>query len=355
MTTLTRRRGAAAAAALAAMLGAAACTPPVTVRAIASDDGQRDIVVMSGSAIGFMTRTGTITVRNADGSFVCKGGFAYRGVAKGDGDLSCNTGEKAEITFTAINSLSGYGEGETDQGRLIAFTYGLSKTKSDDYLAGTETGRAIGYRADGAVKKWASSGSGFFVSAEGHIVTNDHVAFRCETLEVVDASGARRPARIVAVKQRPDLALLKVDAAAPGTLALRAEDDGRLAEPVTIFGFPRGDELSSSGVLTSGSVASLTGLRDDPAYYGLAALALEGSSGGPAVSSDGALLGVVTAKLRDVEGLVFAVKSAEVSAFLTAQGAAHRTAAGPGAALPPVARAERMRRATVKVFCNAED
>ncbi|MEL6980254.1 MAG: S1C family serine protease [Pseudomonadota bacterium] len=340
----------------------AACTPPVKVRAIASGLDRRDEAVrLEGSAIGYIGRTGSIDVASRDGSLVCDGSFAYTSSGGGNGKLFCNNAEAASIEFVKITSLSGYGHGITNEGRAIGFTYGLSQAESDRYLSTTPVAQKIGLRADGSVRRPGGLGSGFFVGAAGHVVTNDHVAFGCDDLFVIDTNDLRRRASLIDVQEEPDLALLLVDGPGPGALAVR-RDRVDLAEEVMIFGYPLSTgTLSARGTLTQGSVASMAGVGDDPNYYGLNALSLPGNSGGPAVSADGALVGVVTGGVFEddgtgdtIDGLAFAVKADRVAAFLDRNRVAYASASF-GARMPQVERAKYLSKATVKVLCNPDD
>ncbi|MEM9725361.1 MAG: trypsin-like peptidase domain-containing protein [Pseudomonadota bacterium] len=344
-------------------LGASAlagCSPPVKVHAIASTERQRGIVQMTGTAMGFVGDVGVMNVKSADGSLSCKGNFKYHGgfTAKrsGSGQMTCNTGETAEVKFKQYNALSGYGEGVTDRGRIVAFTFGLSDKTANQRLAESPAGQKIGFRPDGSIRRYAGTGSGFFVNGDGYLITNDHVAFRCDKLETVDSTGARRPATLIATQEEPDLAVLKSPAAAPAWISLRRDPEIQLAEDVMIFGFPGVGEidLSASGVLTRGSLAALSGINNNADYFGFEALAMTGNSGGPVVSADGALVGVVAHGIKDVGGLTFGVKPSRVATFLEAQGVSYRTQ-NFGRRQEPVARAATLRKATVQVFCNSEE
>jgi S1-C subfamily serine protease len=105
-----------------------------------------------------------------------------------------------------------------------------------------------------------SSGTGIFVSAQGHVLTNAHIVEGCSSIEVPGPNGLT-PARVLAKDRTNDLALLKTDLTPPRIAELRAGI--RLGEPVAAFGYPLLGVLSSTGNFTLGNVTSLTGLRDD--------------------------------------------------------------------------------------------
>jgi len=102
-----------------------------TVYGVVGDESE----LYTGSAIGYMTRTGTIDLRNARG-VRCEGDFSYYpGVLAGHGIIGCDDGQRATIRFTGLSPLSGYGRGTSSTGRPVAFTYGMSREQSLLYLS----------------------------------------------------------------------------------------------------------------------------------------------------------------------------------------------------------------------------
>jgi uncharacterized protein len=82
----------------------------------------------------------------------------------------------------------------------------------------------------------ASSGSGFFVTADGDVVTNAHVIENCSTVRVTTDQGAAASAKVIARDMRNDLALLSTGLPAKKTAAFRTSI--RLGEAVEAFGYP---------------------------------------------------------------------------------------------------------------------
>jgi hypothetical protein len=114
---------------LALALLASGCAT-ATVYGVVGDEDD----LYTGSAIGYMTRSGTIELRNSQGNS-CKGDFAYyRGVLAGHGIIGCDDGQRATIRFIGLSPLSGYGRGTSSTGRPVAFTYGMSREQSVLYL-----------------------------------------------------------------------------------------------------------------------------------------------------------------------------------------------------------------------------
>lgn len=92
---------------------------------------ERDLY--TGTATGYLSRTGTITLANETGNR-CDGGFAYGEGLRGEAMLSCSDGQSALVRFTGLTPMSGFGGGRSDDGRPVRFTYGLSRSEAVRYL-----------------------------------------------------------------------------------------------------------------------------------------------------------------------------------------------------------------------------
>ena len=173
-----------------------------------------------------------------------------------------------------------------------------------------------------------TTGTGFFVSADGFFVTNNHVVTSCTTTIVQMVDKSVRLASIVATDSTNDLALLKVNTVPAKFAALRPS--ARLGEDVAAFGFPHSDVFASSGNFTVGTITATAGLKDDTRFFQISAPVHSGNSGGPLFDDHGNVVGVVTSKLNaerfaaangDVpQNVNFAVKTNMVSSFLDGHG-----------------------------------
>jgi len=141
-----------------------------------------------------------------------------------------------------------------------------------------------------------TSGTGFFVTHDGLILTNAHVVKDCTQILLAPPQGAFVSAQVLARDTINDLALLKTETTSTHVAQLRLNI--RLGENVEAFGYPLTTVLASSGNFTSGSVTALAGFRDDSRYLQISAPVQPGNSGGPLLDQSGNLVGVVSAKLN---------------------------------------------------------
>jgi serine protease Do len=137
-------------------------------------------------------------------------------------------------------------------------------------------------------------GSGFFISADGYAVTNNHVVDHADTVQVTTDDGAVYKAKVVGTDAKTDLALIKVDANKSFPFVKFADRDPRVGDWVVAVGNPFG----LGGTVTAGIVSARgrdigSGPYDD--YIQIDAPINKGNSGGPAFNMDGNVIGVNTA------------------------------------------------------------
>ena len=139
-----------------------------------------------------------------------------------------------------------------------------------------------------------SQGSGFFVSDDGYIVTNNHVINGGSEFTIVTNDGEEMDARLIGTDPKSDLAVLKVDAKAKFTYVSFSDKKSRIGEWVVAVGNPFG----LGGTVTAGIVSASgrdlgSGPYDD--FIQIDAAVNKGNSGGPAFNLNGQVIGVNTA------------------------------------------------------------
>ena len=140
-----------------------------------------------------------------------------------------------------------------------------------------------------------ASGTGFYVSNAGHVITNDHVVDGCKDIKV-QSTGTDISTVILATDPKNDLALLKASHT-PSMYFSISNNDPEELQDVIVAGYPFGDAFSSTIKFTQGVVSSLAGIGNDYSQFQIDAAIQPGNSGGPIVDSYGNILGVAVAKL----------------------------------------------------------
>ncbi len=171
-------------------------------------------------------------------------------------------------------------------------------------------------------KLW--TGTGFYVSRVGHVLTNKHVIYGCASVVISRPGGGNVPLRVLARDPDHDLALLQETSPTTPPVRFRAPASPlRAGEPSISLGYPI-RELLGSLIVTSGIISSLSGRRGDEAQFQMQTPIQPGNSGGPIFDEAGLLIGVSTAQItragnRAVQNVNFAIKSEVARQFLGGQ------------------------------------
>ena len=148
-----------------------------------------------------------------------------------------------------------------------------------------------------------SSGTGFFVSSNGVIVTCAHVIEDADRV-AVKIGDQEYPAQVVAMDNETDLAILRINYANPYHFRLTRFDAVNLGDKVFVLGFPLSDILGSDIRLTDGIVSARSGINADATYFQISAPIQPGNSGGPIFNESFEVKGVAAHKLSDMSTLV---------------------------------------------------
>lgn len=142
-----------------------------------------------------------------------------------------------------------------------------------------------------------NSGTGFFVSPYGEIITSEHVVRDCYSGSIKLGGAIDGEAEIVAVDTEYDLALLNASLNAPSTGKLRAADLSlEPGDPVMIMGYPRDAIRNGEYKIATASVEKLEGPQGEDKWLQFSDSAQQGNSGGPLLDMAGNIIGVVTGK-----------------------------------------------------------
>jgi serine protease Do len=146
-------------------------------------------------------------------------------------------------------------------------------------------------------------GSGFVISEDGYIVTNNHVIESADEIMIEFFSGQELPARVIGTDRNTDIALLKVDSDTPLPFVNFGDSDiMRVGDWVMAMGNPLGQGFSVSAGIVSARNRALSGTYDD--FLQTDAAINRGNSGGPLFNMDGEVVGVNTAILSPNGGYI---------------------------------------------------
>lgn len=152
-------------------------------------------------------------------------------------------------------------------------------------------------------RRSSALGSGFVISEDGFIVTNNHVIEGADEVLIEFFEGFELPATIVGTDPNTDIALLKVESETPLKFVnFGNSDTARVGDWVMAMGNPLGQGFSVSAGIVSARNRALSGTYDD--YIQTDAAINRGNSGGPLFNMDGDVIGVNTAILSPNGGSI---------------------------------------------------
>jgi serine protease Do len=160
--------------------------------------------------------------------------------------------------------------------------------------------------------------TGFMIDAtNNYIVTNAHVVNEAKNNLIVENNkGQQYDAKAIYIDSDKDLAIIKITdssfkklGAVPYSIKKTSAD---LGESIFLMGFPKQEIVYGEGY-----VSAKNGYQMDPVYCQINTTANEGNSGSPVITKNGELIGIVTKKQVDVNGVVFAIKSANIYSAIT--------------------------------------
>ena len=183
---------------------------------------------------------------------------------------------------------------------------------------GGQDGLPPGLRGGPRGRVVTGQGSGFFISADGFAVTNNHVVDSADKVEVTADDGKTYTAKVIGTDARTDLALIKVEGGSNFSFAKLSDGKPRIGDWVLAVGNPFG----LGGTVTAGIVSANgrdigNGPYDD--FIQIDAPVNKGNSGGPAFNTEGEVMGVNTAIYSPSGGSVgiaFAIPASTVKSVV---------------------------------------
>ena len=161
-----------------------------------------------------------------------------------------------------------------------------------------------------------SSGTGFFLTNNGYIVTNNHVVEKAKSIRVSGINGDYTKsyiAKVEVVDSQNDLAIIKInDASFRGISSIPyaiKTNTASIGEDCFVLGYPLISTMGLDIKLTNGIISSRTGYQGNVSEYQISAPIQPGNSGGPLFDKDGNVIGIVCAKHTGAENAGYAVKA----------------------------------------------
>ena len=221
---------------------------------------------------------------------------------------------KRNMNLASMKSGDGHNYGRS-RGNMPRFP---KNSPFNQFFDQFQRGPQEGGRQPNRQRRTMSQGSGFFISADGYVVTNNHVVAKASKIEIVTSSGDVMDAELIGRDPKTDLALLKVKGNSKFDYVELTGTPARVGDWVVAVGNPFG----LSGSVTTGIVSARgrdigSGPYDD--FIQIDAAINKGNSGGPAFNLKGEVIGVNTAIFSPSGGNVgigFAIPASMVKSVI---------------------------------------
>jgi serine protease Do len=217
----------------------------------------------------------------------------------------------AGVTTLTISALVWSLSPQPDSKRLIDLGRQLEEVKKDARAQRNEVNNLKGQITPATPKnniEFKSGGTGFLVDGSGLLVTNAHIIRISKNIAVFNNKGEEFRAIVVKRDNARDIAILKI--VDPNFKPLNAlpygisKGNNEVGEPVFTLGYPRNDIVYSEGYLSAPS-----GFNGDTLSCQLGMAANRGNSGGPVFNHDGEVIGMLSTKETEADGVAFAIRS----------------------------------------------
>jgi S1-C subfamily serine protease len=227
------------------------------------------------------------------------------------------------------------------------------------WSSGSESDKGLKPPALLASGKYSGMGSGFFISADGWLVTNAHVVKSSKTVDLRSTDGKISLGQVMKVDDAKDLALVKTGMAPAAWLPIsQSGKEPDLGQEVFTIGYPEPARQGLEPKFSDGKISSLSGVSDDKDSFQTSISVRHGNSGGPLVDArSGWVIGVTNAVYvnqdrREAETVSYAIKGSILRKFLNDVPEAARAAAKQSP--PDLKPVERVRTSSVLVLVKVD-
>lgn len=150
-------------------------------------------------------------------------------------------------------------------------------------------------------KQSISTGTGFFISNDGYILTNSHVIEGSSSISII-LNGKTIPATLVDYDGSNDIALLKINESVDG-LPIELKIKTKQGAEIAVLGYPNIGLQGNEQKATFGYINASSGIQGDTRYYQISSPIQPGNSGSPMVNEQGVVIGIASASLNQTAAI----------------------------------------------------
>ena len=258
--------------------------------------------------VNFGISDGKIEIWSNSTAETCKGTLKYgegeisflTGIYSGSSTLTCDSGKtlKGKWFLPSNWGYNAKGQFFDSNGKIMHFVFGenIGMYKSRIFTEYIEYQRPNPHSSLPQKKYTIKTGTGFFITNDGYLITNHHVISNSSKI-LIKMESQQFIAKVIDTDEKNDLALLKINSTSKALSIFQDKEESK-GENIASFGYPligiQGNELKT----TFGHINSISGIKGDLSYYQIDTPIQPGNSGGPLLNYYGEVIGVVTATLN---------------------------------------------------------
>jgi len=213
-----------------------------------------------------------------------------------------------------VSGLITYFSPASNNSQIQQLSKDIAQIKRNQQVQGSIINEVKGKLPEGVTL--ISGGTGFLIDGKGYIITNTHV-LKGNSAIIIDNSGKEYNAKIVHLDEQKDLAILKItdkDYTPVKQLPYSiAKANAELGEEIFTLGYPRTDNTI---VYTQGYLSAESGYQGDSSSLQIQMNSNPGSSGGPVLNKEGEIVGILSKRQVQADGVTFAIKSNNIYSLL---------------------------------------
>jgi len=224
----------------------------------------------------------------------------------GPGTVSCSDGRTIKFKWRTDSCTRSHGTGKDSLGNAFYFISGLNEEEAENDIKqklekmADKPSLPIYHPQEARNEKGFTTGTGFFVTNDGVMITSYHVIKGAKMIHVIDVENdIHLPAELIASDSVNDIAIIKIEGKSEG-IPLSGHTTFTTRDEVLTLGYPVNTQIAQEQKMTFGRIISLSGVKGENRMMQIDVPLQPGNSGGPLLNRKGEVIGVIITNNEEV-------------------------------------------------------
>jgi len=285
-----------------------------THKAVASFDDFNEVMLGDENYNG-LTGEAVFSFKGKNTQLICQGVASKLDVTPntltckgfvGPGGLNCNDGRSIRFKWKTDSCSRSHGTGKDSLGNNFYFISGFDDEEANIYMkqkvkeAAEKPSLPTYHLNDARKEKGILTGTGFFVTNDGVMITSHHLIKNANKIYVIDVDNdIHLPAQLLASDPVNDIAIIKIKGKSKG-IPLSVHFTATKMDEVLTLGYPLPARLDQELKMTFGRITSLLGVKGENSMMQIDIPLQPGNSGGPLLNRKGNVIGVIVTNNEEI-------------------------------------------------------